>query len=192
LTILVAESERISRLINQVLDIEKIQSDAAPLRLEPLDMVLVLQGAILGMGQLFAEKGVGVAYGDGFRHWLAQPTGLLALQADKDRLTQVVVNLLSNALKFCDPEKGEILIDLSKTERFIRFSVRDNGAGIPAGMQQMIFEKFTQLHSNTLGKPQGTGLGLFITRSIVEQHGGTIRVESEPGKGATFEVSLPV
>lgn len=192
LKILVTESERISRLINQVLDIEKIQSDAAPLRLESVDLVSLLQGTTAGMGQLFAERGVTVRYGNNFTHWMREPEGTFTLQADRDRLTQVVVNLLSNALKFCHPEQGEIVVDLVKRDKWALFSVQDNGNGIPKATQQLIFEKFTQLHSHEHGKPQGTGLGLFITKSIVEQHGGTIRVESEPGAGATFEVKLPL
>jgi signal transduction histidine kinase len=104
----------------------------------------------------------------------------------------VVVNLLSNALKFCSAEKGLVEIELVAKSSFVVLSIRDNGPGIPHTMLGHIFEKFTQLHSKELGKPQGTGLGLFITKSIVEQHKGQIRVESDMGKGALFEVKLPI
>lgn len=184
LQILVTESDRISRLINQVLDIEKLQSDEAPLSLEPLDLGDLIQKAVTGMSQMFAEREIKVG--------LQGLDQTLTVQADHDRMVQVVVNLLSNALKFCRSENGQIEIALTQQGNWAVFSVRDNGVGIPASMQQMIFEKFTQLHSQATGKPQGTGLGLFITKSIVEKHGGSIRVESESGQGAMFEVRLPL
>lgn len=184
LQILVSESDRISRLINQVLDIEKIQSDVAPLRREPVELTRLVHDAVAGMAQLFAERNIQ------FAEHLDQ-TAPCTVLGDRDRLVQVVVNLLSNALKFCDPEAGKIEISLTQSQQHALLHVRDNGPGISTVAQEMIFEKFTQLHSPALGKPTGTGLGLFITKTIVEQHGGSIRVESELGKGATFEVRLP-
>ncbi len=190
--IMVAESERISRLINQVLDIEKIQSDMAPHHQEPVNLVEVISGTVAGMRQLFAEKNVELRFSAAFSTLLAHRENTLIIQGDRDRLTQVAVNLLSNALKFCNQEAGCVEINLEQKGRWACFSVHDNGAGVPTAMQQMIFEKFTQLHSNEYGKPHGTGLGLFITKNIVEQHGGTIRVKSEPGSGTLFEVRLPI
>ncbi len=184
LQILVSESDRISRLINQVLDIEKIQSDVAPLRREPVELTRLVHDAVAGMAQLFAERNIQ------FTEHLDQAATCTVL-GDRDRLVQVVVNLLSNALKFCDPEAGKIEISLTQSPQHALLRVRDNGPGISAMAQDMIFEKFTQLHSPELGKPNGTGLGLFISKTIVEQHGGSIRVESGLGKGATFEVRLP-
>lgn len=182
LQILVTESDRISRLINQVLDIEKLQSNESPLSLESVDLRELILNATTGMAQMFAEREIKVQI-----RGAEQP---LFVQADRDRMVQVVVNLFANAYKFCAPESGRILITLENQGPWAMFSVQDNGMGIPAAMQQMIFEKFTQLHSQTNGKPQGTGLGLFITKSIIEKHGGSIRVESEAGKGATFKVYL--
>ncbi|MBL7807217.1 MAG: HAMP domain-containing histidine kinase, partial [Saprospiraceae bacterium] len=187
LRILVTESDRISRLINQVLDIEKIQSNEAPLNLEMMDLCDLVRQAAKGMEQMFAERHVTIRL-----HGTEHP---FPLQADRDRLMQVVVNLLSNALKFCDQEDGQIDISLEKRDQWAVLRVLDNGPGIVPSLQQMIFEKFTQLHSKAQGKPQGTGLGLFITKSIVEKHGGSIRVESHTpavSKGAMFEVKLPV
>jgi Na+/proline symporter/nitrogen-specific signal transduction histidine kinase len=190
--ILVAESERISRLINQVLDIEKIQSSVAPNRKEAVNLIELMAAAAVGVQQLFVEKGVDLRFSTSFATLLATPEKEIVIQGDRDRLTQLAVNLLSNALKFCDPKQGWVEIHLEQKGTWAYFSVRDNGAGIPKNMQELIFEKFTQLHSNEFGKPQGTGLGLFITKSIAEQHGGTIKVESEIGKGSTFEVRLPI
>ncbi|HAD10875.1 MAG TPA: histidine kinase [Saprospirales bacterium] len=187
LRILVTESDRISRLINQVLDIEKIQSNEAPLHLEWMDMGILVRQAAKSMEQLFAERHITIRI-----HGADQP---FPLQADRDRLMQVVVNLLSNALKFCDPNDGIIDVTLDRQGDWVVLKVHDNGPGIKPEMQQMIFEKFTQLHSQSQGKPHGTGLGLFISRSIVEKHGGVIRVESHTNavpKGALFEVRIPI
>lgn len=186
LRILVAESDRISRLINQVLDIEKIQSNDAPLHFEQVDLPDLVRQATKGMEQLFAERQITVR--------LHGAEKALKIRADRDRMIQVVVNLLSNALKFSDPEDGQIDLELEQQGPWAILRVKDNGPGIPLPMQQMIFEKFTQLHSKAQGKPHGTGLGLFITKSIVEKHGGSIRVESQSAlvpKGAMFEVRLP-
>lgn len=184
LQILVNESDRISRLINQVLDIEKIQSESTPLQPEPVDMSKIVRHTVTGMEQLFAEKNIACVTDIASGEWI--------VDGDRDRLTQVVVNLLSNALKFCDPDRGRIGIALQPLGRKLVLSIRDNGPGVSLAAQKIIFEKFTQVHSREQGKPQGTGLGLFITKNIVEQHGGTIQVESEPGNGATFKVLLPL
>jgi len=184
LQILVTESDRISRLINQVLDIEKIQSDPASLRSEKVDFVEIARRATIGMEQLFAEKKIQCEFRSSAKE--------LTVNGDRDRLTQVVVNLLSNALKFCEPATGRIEVVLRASGSNVLLSVSDNGPGIATAAQKIIFEKFTQVHSREQGKPQGTGLGLFITKNIVEQHGGAIQVASEPGKGATFTVRLPL
>jgi Na+/proline symporter/nitrogen-specific signal transduction histidine kinase len=184
LHILVSESERISRLINQVLDLEKIQSEASPLRLEALDMIPLIRNTTAGMAQLFAERGIQVL--------LRLPDDPLLLTGDRDRLVQVLLNLLSNALKFCPETQGRVEITAFQRQEKIVLRVQDNGPGIPPDAQAMIFEKFTQVHSAALGKPHGTGLGLFITQTIVQQHGGSIKVESNAGTGTCFEVSLPI
>ena len=104
---------------------------------------------------------------------------------------QILGNLLNNAIKFTTEGNIYFSIKIDADGEQLSFSVKDSGIGIAPEKQKYIFEKFTQVHSQTRGKPQGSGLGLFITKSIVEKHGGTIRVESEPGKGARFEVRLP-
>jgi signal transduction histidine kinase len=184
LGILVSESERISRLINQVLDLEKIQSESAPMRHETVDVAQLLRHTTAGMAQLFAERGIQLL--------LKIPDHLpCSVRGDRDRLTQVLVNLLSNAQKFCPAQDGVVEATLTRDNQALVIRVRDNGPGISPAAQAMIFEKFTQVHSPETGKPNGTGLGLFITKNIVEQHGGSIRVESQEGAGACFEVRLP-
>ncbi|HOY07568.1 MAG TPA: sensor histidine kinase [Saprospiraceae bacterium] len=184
LQIIVNESDRISRLINQVLDIEKLRSEDNLRPMEPLELTEIIAAAVNGMQQLFAERNISCSFPHTGESWV--------VKGDHDKLVQVVVNLLSNALKFCDPVNGRIDIGLLQKGGSVLLSVRDNGPGIPHKAREIIFEQFTQLQSKEQGKPQGTGLGLFITKKIVEQHNGSIRVESEPGEGALFEVKLPL
>ncbi|MBL7783661.1 MAG: GHKL domain-containing protein [Saprospiraceae bacterium] len=184
LQIIVNESDRISRLINQVLDIEKLRSEEPVQQMEQLELTEIVLHAVAGMQQLLTERNIQCS---------VTPTDLeLPVYGNRDKLIQVVVNLLSNALKFCDPQKGRIDILLRQKDKFVFFGIRDNGPGIPVQARQLIFEQFTQLHSKEQGKPHGTGLGLYITKKIVEQHQGSIRVESEPGHGAFFEIILPL
>ena len=184
LQIIVNESDRISRLINQVLDIEKLRSEEPAQQMEQVELTEIVLHAVAGMQQLMTERNIQCS---------VTPTDLeLPVYGNRDKLIQVVVNLLSNALKFCDPQKGRIDILLQQKDRLVYFGIRDNGPGIPVQARQLIFEQFTQLHSKEQGKPHGTGLGLYITKKIVEQHHGSIRVESEPGHGALFEIILPL
>jgi len=184
LQIIVNESDRISRLINQVLDIEKLRSEEPVQQMEQLELTEIVLHAVDGVQQLLTERNIKCTI---------TPTNLsLPVNGNRDKLIQVVVNLLSNALKFCNQQEGRIDIHLKQKDRFVFLGIRDNGPGIPAQARQLIFEQFTQLHSKEQGKPHGTGLGLYITKKIVEQHHGSIRVESEPGHGALFEIILPL
>jgi signal transduction histidine kinase len=120
------------------------------------------------------------------------PQRVPPVRADLDRVIQVLFNLLSNATKFCEPGRGRIEIDLSHAGDFVRVDVRDNGPGLSAAEQAVVFEKFRQAGDTLTGKPQGTGLGLYISRHIIEHLGGRIWVESAPGAGACFSFKLPV
>jgi signal transduction histidine kinase len=117
--------------------------------------------------------------------------GVPAVSADPDRLVQVLMNLLSNAVKFCAPGRGRIDVAVSQRGRNVRVDVRDNGAGIPVANQALIFEKFRQAGDTMTSKPPGTGLGLHISRQIIDHFGGRLWVESRPGEGACFSFTLP-
>ncbi|MEM6262419.1 MAG: sensor histidine kinase [Bacteroidota bacterium] len=184
LQIITQECERITRLINQVLDLEKMESGHAEWKMASLDLAHVVEHSIKGLKQLCNERGIQVVK-------LVEPQ-LPTLMGDKDRLMQVVVNLLSNAIKFCPSENGVIMVSLRKSGEYIVLKVKDNGVGISPEEQTYIFNKFTQFNDYKSGRPQGSGLGLSISWRIVVHHGGTIRVESEKGRGATFIVSLPI
>ena len=114
-----------------------------------------------------------------------------AVEADRLRIKQVLVNLLSNAIKFT-PEGGRIRVEAHIQEPFVEVSVMDTGVGIPAEEHDFIFDKFYQAGATTKGVREGTGLGLAITKHLVEQHGGTIRVQSQPQRGSAFRFTLPV
>jgi signal transduction histidine kinase len=136
------------------------------------------------MGQVFEEKGIRVE--------TRLPESAPRVPGDVDRIIQVILNLLSNAVKFCEPGSGRIEIALSERDGCLRVDVRDNGPGVSKEEQAVIFDKFRQAGDTLTNKPQGTGLGLPISRHIVEHHGGRLWVESRAGGGACFSFTLPL
>ncbi len=184
LNILISESERISRLINQVLDLEKLQASNHSGNTDILNFSAILAHACQGMQSLIDEKAI--------RFLLLIPEKPVFVKGHPDRLTQVIVNLLSNAIKFCDPKLGTIHVRLHSRKGNLLLDVADNGSGIPTAQQALIFERFTQLQGLQQNKPHGSGLGLYITLTIVEDHGGTVSVLSSELGGALFRVSLPL
>lgn len=184
LAIIVKESERLTRLINQVLDLAKIESGAADWHSSEIDMRGVLEDSVSAVSQLFKERRIELRVDSG-----KEVPGILA---DRDRLMQVMINLLSNAAKFSKRSPGKVAVALSQQGGFLRVDVSDDGIGISAAHQQLIFEKFRQAGDMLTGKPQGSGLGLYISRRIVEHFGGRMWVSSRLGEGACFSFTLPV
>jgi Na+/proline symporter/signal transduction histidine kinase len=187
LGIVTKETERLTRLINQVLDLAKIESGRAEWHETRVDMREVISDTVTAMEQVFQEKGIQVV--------TRIPERVSPVLADLDRMIQVMLNLLSNAVKFCDQAAGRIEVALSERDGWLRVDVRDNGPGVRAEDQHIIFDKFRQAGDTLTEKPHGTGLGLPISRHIVEHHGGRIWVESPApgrGSGACFSFTLPV
>ena len=184
LGIITKETERLTRIINQVLDLAKIEAGRAEWSEAPVDLRETVSDTVVAMSQVFQEKNVRVE--------ARLPDKVTAVSADVDRIIQVMLNLLSNAVKFCDQADGRIEITLTEDERELRVDVRDNGPGIPEADQQKIFDKFVQAGDTLTNKPQGSGLGLYISRHIVEHHGGRLWVQSRPGEGACFSFTLPL
>jgi signal transduction histidine kinase len=183
LGIVIAESERLTRLINQVLDLAKIEAGRFEWQIAPTDLRAVVADAIAATSGIFAERGV-VLEAD-----LAD--GLRPVLADRDQAMQVVVNLLSNAVKFSPGGTGHVHVALRAADAGATLTVQDNGPGIAAENLPLLFEKFRQFGDQRSGKPEGTGLGLAICRRIVEHLGGRVAAESPPGEGARFSVFLP-
>lgn len=179
----VDETARLTRLINQVLDLSKLESGLADWRIEPVDLREVVLTSTDAVAQLLRENDV--------RLELDLPPSVPVVQADEDRLVQVLVNLLSNAAKFAPPGTGEVRVGLQVLDGGVRTSVQDNGPGLAEQDQQVVFEKFRQAAGATGERPAGTGLGLPISAEIVARLGGRLEVASEPGRGATFSFTLP-
>ncbi len=176
------DSLHLLELINDVLDISKIEADRLELRPETFDLTALVAESLATIRSLAEAKSHTLETA------LDVPT---AVEADRLRIKQVLVNLLSNAIKFT-PEGGKIRVEARVQEPFLVVSVADTGIGIPNEEQDFIFDKFHQVGATTKGVREGTGLGLAITKHLVEQHGGTIRVESRPRHGSTFLFTLPI
>ncbi|PKO70958.1 MAG: histidine kinase [Betaproteobacteria bacterium HGW-Betaproteobacteria-14] len=184
LAIIVREAERLTRLINQVLDLAKIESGNAEWHTSEIDLHEVIEESVAATSSLFSDKHIGLN--------MVLSGNVPKVKADRDRLIQVMLNLLSNAVKFCEAERGQVTVTLSAGDGVVRVDVQDNGTGIGEADQQTIFEKFRQVGDTMTAKPQGTGLGLPISRQIIEHFGGSLRVMSELGKGANFYFTLPL
>jgi Na+/proline symporter/signal transduction histidine kinase len=180
----VKESDRLSRLINQVLDLEKYESGKQKLNTEEVDIQDIIKDSVDALYQQSKEKGIKMVF---------MPDRFAPrFEADKDKLIQVVVNLLSNAIKFCEAQKGEITIATHYVEGCIYTSIQDNGAGIDKKFQRLIFDKFFQAEDQTVKKPRGSGLGLAISKKIIELHNGQIWLESQVGRGSKFTFMISV
>lgn len=183
LGIVVKETERLTRLIDEVLDLAKIEAGHIEWSMHVIDLCQIIKDAVTTVSQLFNERKIELS--------AELPPTVELISADRDRLIQVIINLLSNAAKFCEPESGHVTISLNEHDGEVKLAVSDNGPGIEPGHVATIFNKFHQVTTQQTGKPKGTGLGLAITKLIVEHHGGRIWVESTPGKGSTFIFVLP-
>jgi Na+/proline symporter/nitrogen-specific signal transduction histidine kinase len=179
----VKEAERLSRLINQVLDMAKIEAATAEWVREEVDLRELVEEGLVTTSQIFIEQSVALN-----KELSSKP---VLVTVDRDRLVQVVINLLSNAVKFCDKDSGFVTVKMLSDDGVARVEVTDNGPGIPTAEKNKIFDKFHQVKDRTKGKPMGSGLGLSISQRIIEHHGGKIWVESSSNRGATFIFTLP-
>ncbi|HSF19235.1 MAG TPA: ATP-binding protein [Vicinamibacteria bacterium] len=182
LKVVVSEGERLTKLIDDVLDLAKIESGKLEWHIEALTVPDIIDRATAATSSLFESKGLTLIKDVG--------SEMPEVSGDRDRLIQVVINLISNAVKFT--AAGSVTCRAVERDGEIVVSVIDTGLGIAPADQPKVFEKFKQVGDTLTDKPKGTGLGLPICKEIVEHHGGRVWVESEPGKGSTFSFTLPV
>ena len=175
-------SQRLVRLINDILDIEKLESGHVVFNLSKVAVRPLVEHAL--------EDNRGFAQSYGVQVRLGVMSDDADVNADPDRLAQVITNLLSNAIKF-SPAGGEVLVAVEKNANDVRITVRDHGAGVPDDFKLHIFEKFAQADATSTRQKGGTGLGLSIVKQIVERLGGNVGFEDAPGGGAIFYVELP-
>jgi signal transduction histidine kinase len=178
---IVSEGDRLTDLINDLLDITKIEAGKVEWKMEPTSVTKIIKRATAIASSSFEENELELINDIEDR--------LPTVMGDKNRLEQVMINLISNAVKFT--EKGSVTCRARRINNEIMISVIDTGTGVSEVNQERIFEKFGQLRDTIADRPRGTGLGLPICKKIIEHHGGRIWVESEPGKGSTFSFTLP-
>jgi two-component system phosphate regulon sensor histidine kinase PhoR len=177
------ETGHLIQMVNELLDLSKIESGGVPLMLDDIDLVRVARANAERL-RPFAER-------QGLRLAFDLPDHVTPVRGDEDRLGQVLVNLLHNAVKF-SPNGGEIVVGVSEMDSGVVVSVRDPGIGVPRADMARIFERFYKVDRARVRGRGGTGLGLSIARHVVEMHGGRIWVESEEGEGSTFSFAIPV
>jgi Na+/proline symporter/nitrogen-specific signal transduction histidine kinase len=181
LRVVVEETERLTRLINQVLDLSKLESGRADWAIADVSLAEAVRDSAASTAQLFAVRGRTLD--------VQLPGEAVVVTADRDRLVQVLVNLLSNAAKFA---RTSAWVETQVNGDVVRIDVRDDGAGIAPHEQEAVFEKFHQSSDVDGSRPSGTGLGLPISRQIVEHLGGRLWVDSVAGSGAKFSFTVPL
>lgn len=173
-------AHRLLRLVSNLLDLAKLEVGRIELELREVNLPELIRTTMKELQEMAGEKRVEVSF--------SHPEEMPLIQADEDRISSVLLNLLDNAIKF-SRQGGRVWIEASISEDAVLVAVKDEGPGIAPEEQHKVFEKFYQAE----GSPrQGVGLGLYICKAFVEEHGGRIWVESEAGKGSTFTFSLPL
>jgi len=175
-------SYRLSKLINNLVDISKIEAGFLKLNLSNNNIVKVVEEIVMSVTNYTESKGLNIIFDTDIEENV--------IACDTEKIERIVLNLISNAIKFSDAG-DEILVDIKDMNEFIQISVEDNGIGIEEGNLDMIFDRFKQVDKSLARNTGGTGVGLSLVKSIVELHGGSIYVESEFGKGSKFKVMLP-
>jgi signal transduction histidine kinase len=169
-------------LINDILDLSKVEAGKMELQLSRFSLPAALESVLLMVRERAGGRGIALR--------TALDPAIDQLDADERKVKQVVLNLLTNAVKFT-PSGGTVTLETKRDGAGVLVSVRDTGVGIAPADQARVFEEFAQAGEAAASGQEGTGLGLTLSRRLVELHGGRIWVESEPGKGSTFSFTLP-
>jgi len=177
------ETNRMTRLISQVLDLENFESGKHQLVIERVDIKQLIADCLKSLDGVFQQEQIEVS--------TEIDETIPALEIDYDRIVQVFLNILSNAAKYCEKGNGKVSIVARQTTSDVIIEISDNGPGVKEDMQEIIFEKFFQAKNQTMRKPKGSGLGLAISKKIIQLHEGRIGVRSGETKGSIFTFSLP-
>lgn len=183
-TFILRGAEDLSELVNDLLDLAKIEAgkiDVRPGRFEVAELFSALRGMLRPL-----------LVSDSVRLEFDEPDGVPALYTDEAKLSQILRNFISNALKFTDAGEVRISAAALPSQQAVRLSVRDTGVGIPEECQQLVFEEFTQVENRMQQRVKGTGLGLPLCRKLAALLGGRVELHSTPGQGSTFSVVLPL
>ena len=180
---LVAEknASRLIKMISDLLDIEKLESGRFELDLKEGDLLETIDRAVASIEALARAKNIAIK----------TPENSISAVFDADRIEQVFTNVLSNAVKF-SPEESEIVVSLKKESNFAEVSIADRGPGVSADKREAIFERFRQIGADSQAEKAGSGLGLAIARALMNEHGGGIAVQANPGGGSVFVLTLPL
>jgi Na+/proline symporter/signal transduction histidine kinase len=176
------DSDRLSRLIHNILDFEKLSKGRTQLNIKKYNIRETIEKTVESLRHIADKKQVEI---------INSNKSDLNAQYDEDRIVQVLTNLISNAIKFCDAKGGKIVVDYKYGDGYLEVTVNDNGKGIPAQDLPYIFNKFYQSKNQNIQKPEGSGLGLAICKQIVENHNGKIWVKNNQKRGAIFGFKLP-
>ena len=179
-----SETRRLSRLVQQMLDLSRMENRTTPLKLEPVDLVPFVQRIVDGQQQLFMNRDLRLRFSDDTQGRSA------VIEVDADMITQAVVNLMSNAMRYT-PEGGWVVVSVKADRKNVQIIVSDTGIGIAKEDLSRIFGRFWRADASRAREAGGLGVGLSVTQQIVERHHGYISVESELEKGTTFTIHLP-
>lgn len=174
---------RLIRLVNNLIDITKIDSRNFPLNLSSCNIVEVVEAIVTSVVEYAALKNIKITFDTDVEE--------VILTCDLDSIERIILNLLSNAIKFT-PKDGNVFVNISVINDLIQIRVKDSGIGIPKDEQKMIFERFKQVDNLFTRSNEGSGIGLNLVKSLVEMHGGTIQVNSECLKGSEFIIEIPI
>lgn len=174
---------RLLRLVNNIIDTTKIDAGFLDLKLQNHNIVNIIEEITLSISHYTESKGISIQFDT--------ETDEKLIACDIDKIERIMLNLLSNAIKFTEPG-GSIYVNIYDRDKHIVITVKDTGIGIPVNKQGIIFERFRQADQSLARRHEGSGIGLSLVKSLVEMHEGTIRLESEPGKGSMFIIKIPV
>jgi len=172
---------RLLRLVNNLIDITKIDSNYFDLNLQNCNIVKLVENITMSVAEYAQERGLAIEFGKNVNERI--------IACDPEQIERIILNLISNAVKFT-PKGGRISVEVRDCDDKVQIIVRDTGIGIPNDMQRIIFERF-QRDRSFRRRSEGSGIGLSIVQALVEKHGGTVAVQSEVGKGSEFTVELP-